>query len=78
MAAASVNVAVGSFQDDPRLWGIAHALEHFLFMGSKRFPGENEYSEYLASNSGSSNAYTASENTCYQLEVAPEALKVRP
>lgn len=75
MAAASVNVAVGSFQDDPRLWGIAHALEHFLFMGSKKYPGENEYSEYLASNSGSSNAYTASENTCYQLEVAPEALK---
>jgi insulysin len=41
-----------------------------LFMGTKKFPVENEYSQYLSSNSGSSNAYTASTSTNYYFEVA--------
>ena len=39
-------------------------------MGTKKFPVENEYSQYLSSNSGSSNAYTASTSTNYYFEVA--------
>lgn len=39
-------------------------------MGTKKFPVENEYGQYLASNSGHSNAYTASTSTNYYFEVA--------
>lgn len=39
-------------------------------MGTKKFPVENEYSQYLSANSGSSNAYTASTSTNYYFEVA--------
>lgn len=39
-------------------------------MGTKKFPVENDYSQYLAANSGSSNAYTAATSTNYFFEVA--------
>ncbi|EER40977.1 conserved hypothetical protein [Histoplasma capsulatum H143] len=35
-ASASVNVNVGNFSDDDDLPGIAHAVEHALFMGTKK------------------------------------------
>ena len=40
-----------------------------LFMGTKKYPAENAYSQYLASNSGSSNAYTAPTHTNYYFDV---------
>lgn len=41
-----------------------------LFMGTKKYPGENDYSQYLSSNSGHSNAYTASTSTNYYFDVS--------
>ena len=40
-----------------------------LFMGTKKFPVENEYSQYLSSNGGSSNAYTAGTSTNYYFDI---------
>lgn len=42
MAAASMSVRVGSMYDPPEVHGLSHFLEHMVFMGSKKFPGENE------------------------------------
>lgn len=39
-------------------------------MGTKKFPIENEYGQYLSANSGSSNAYTAATDTNYFFDVA--------
>lgn len=39
-------------------------------MGTKKFPVENEYSQFLSANSGSSNAYTACTSTNYFFDVA--------
>jgi insulysin len=39
-------------------------------MGTKKFPVENEYNQYLSANSGSSNAYTAATSTNYYFDVA--------
>jgi insulysin len=33
-------------------------LEHMLFLGSKKYPSENEYERYLSEHGGGSNAYT--------------------
>ncbi|KAG2241439.1 hypothetical protein Bca52824_096578 [Brassica carinata] len=41
-AAAAMCVAMGSFLDPPEAQGLAHFLEHMLFMGSTEFPDENE------------------------------------
>ena len=38
--------------------GLSHYLEHMLFMGSKKYPDENEYNSYLTKHGGSSNAFT--------------------
>ena len=40
------------------LQGLSHYLEHMLFMGSEKYPDENEYDSFLAKYGGSSNAYT--------------------
>ena len=85
-ASAAVNVNVGSFSDPDDMAGLAHALEHMLFMGTKKvgdlavegivsadcwqYPKENAYNQYLTANSGYSNAYTAATETNYFFEVA--------
>nr|XP_043635992.1 nardilysin-like [Erigeron canadensis] len=74
MAAAAMCVGMGSFCDPLEAQGLAHFLEHMLFMGSVEFPDENEYESYLSKHGGSSNAYTDMENTCYYFEVKPEFL----
>ncbi|KAK0389429.1 hypothetical protein NLU13_3004 [Sarocladium strictum] len=69
-ASAALDVNVGNFSDESDMPGMAHAVEHLLFMGTKKFPVENEYGQYLSSHSGSSNAYTAATSTNYYFEVA--------
>jgi insulysin len=51
--------------DDGKFMGLAHFLEHLLFMGSHKYPGENDYGKFLAEHGGGSNAYTADDHTCY-------------
>ena len=77
-SAASLDVGVGCALDPKPLYGTAHFLEHMLFMGSKKYPSENEYSEFIKNNGGYSNAYTSLTNTNYHFECSnqafPEAL----
>ncbi|KAH9621847.1 hypothetical protein KSS87_013161 [Heliosperma pusillum] len=74
-AAAAVCVGMGSFSDPYEAQGLAHFLEHMLFMGSAAFPDENEYDSYLSKHGGSSNAYTETQHTCYHFDVKPDFLK---
>ncbi|XP_030537462.1 nardilysin-like [Rhodamnia argentea] len=74
-AAAAMCVGIGSFSDPFEAQGLAHFLEHMLFMGSADYPDENEYDSYLSKHGGSSNAYTEAEHTCYHFEVKREFLK---
>ena len=41
-SAAALDVNVGSALDPRPMHGIAHFLEHMLFMGTKKYPEENE------------------------------------
>lgn len=74
-AAAALSVKVGSLYDPANIQGLAHFCEHMLFLGTKKYPQENEYNEYLAKNGGGSNAYTAESVTNYFFSVKPEALE---
>lgn len=71
----SMSVRVGTYQDPKGYEGLAHFCEHMLFMGTKKFPNENEYEEYLTKNNGFSNAYTDSESTNYYFTVNETALE---
>ncbi|PSK36776.1 hypothetical protein B9Z65_1959 [Elsinoe australis] len=69
-ASAAMDVNVGSFSDSDDLPGMAHAVEHLLFMGTEKFPGENDYNQYLQKYGGYSNAFTASCDTNYYFELS--------
>ena len=43
-----------------------------IFMGSSKYPGENEYDNYVSSHGGSCNAFTESEYTNYQFEISTD------
>ncbi|CAG0887165.1 unnamed protein product [Cyprideis torosa] len=74
MSAAALDVNVGHMSDPDELPGLAHFCEHMLFLGTKKYPLENDYSKFLSEHGGSSNAYTTSENTCFYFDVAPDSL----
>jgi insulysin len=69
---ASLSVGIGSYHDNVE--GIAHFLEHMLFIGSQKYPNENEYNLIVNANNGYSNAFTANDHTNYHFECVPEGL----
>ncbi|XP_016520235.1 nardilysin-like isoform X1 [Poecilia formosa] len=68
-AAAALCVGVGSFSDPDDLPGLAHFLEHMVFMGSEKFPAENDFDAFLKRHGGSDNASTDCERTVFQFDV---------
>lgn len=74
-AGASMSIWAGSFQDPPEYLGLAHFHEHMLFLGTEKYPDEDEYERYLKDNGGYSNAYTADEVTNYFFRVNAPYLK---
>lgn len=42
------------------------------FLGSEKYPGENEYKRYLSSHGGRSNASTSMHLTTYKFDVLAE------
>lgn len=75
MAAVCMSVAVGSFSTPPNLDGLAHYLEHVLFMGSERHPKENAFDALLNQIGGTSNAYTDTERTVYHFSCPQSHLR---
>jgi insulysin len=73
-SAAALDVNVGSYNDPKDLPGLAHFCEHLLFLGTEKYPKENDYNSYLSKNSGYSNAFTSSLHTNYFFEIKNDAL----
>ena len=69
--AASVHVRAGHFDDPSNRAGLAHFHEHMLFLGTEKYPKEEEYEDFLGRNGGMSNAYTDMEDTNYYFNVSP-------
>ena len=73
-SAAGLDVHIGHMSDPVNLPGLAHFCEHMLFLGTEKFPDENEYSKFLSQHGGSFNAFTSSDHTNYYFDVSPEHL----
>eukprot|EP00927_Polykrikos_kofoidii_P083199 TRINITY_DN8471_c0_g1_i2.p1 TRINITY_DN8471_c0_g1~~TRINITY_DN8471_c0_g1_i2.p1 ORF type:complete len:1107 (-),score=193.48 TRINITY_DN8471_c0_g1_i2:165-3296(-) len=73
-AAAALSVKVGSIFDPKEVQGLAHFCEHMLFLGTKKYPQEDEYNSFLSKHGGASNAYTADCVTNYYFGVSPDHL----
>ena len=72
-AAATLDLNVGSGSDPLEAQGLAHYLEHMLFLGTESYPEIDGFQHFIAQSGGSYNASTSYENTNYFFETAPES-----
>jgi len=70
---AALSVEVGSWQDPQEYPGMAHFLEHMLFMGTSAYPKESEYMQYIHDHGGSVNASTWPDRTVYMFSINHDA-----
>lgn len=75
MAAAALNVGVGYYDDPATRPGLAHFLEHMLFLGTKKYPQPDAYREFITRHGGRINATTGAENTVYFFDIAHQHLE---
>ena len=74
-SAVGLDVLIGA-ADDPRDYqGLAHCLEHTIFLGSKKYPDASGFDNYLNNNSGTNNANTSLESTNYHYDISHEVLE---
>lgn len=66
---ALLSVKVGSWDDPNEYPGMAHFLEHMLFLGTEKYPEEAEYSAFIKQHDGMSNAFTSSTHTSYLFSI---------
>ena len=70
--AAVLRVAAGS-HDVPLAWpGLAHFLEHLLFLGTERFPASAGLMAYVQGHGGQVNARTNDRTTDFFFELPPQ------
>ncbi|ACE85039.1 insulinase family protein [Cellvibrio japonicus] len=74
-AAAALSVATGAYQNPPEREGLAHFLEHMLFLGTEKYPEAGAYQAFITQQGGTFNAYTALENTTYFFDIDPAQLE---
>lgn len=68
-SAAALAVNVGHFSDPIARQGLAHFLEHMLFLGTEKYPDGSEYQKFISQYGGSNNAWTATEHTCFFFDI---------
>ena len=74
-SAASLDVNVGNGSDPDEWGGLAHFLEHMLFLGTEKYPDADEYQSFIKQNGGSNNAYTSFDHTNYYFSISPPSFE---
>lgn len=74
LCGACLNIHVGSVNE--KIDGLAHFLEHMVFMGSKKYPDSNDFMSSINSNGGKTNAYTSDTDTNYHFTIGPEKFPI--
>ena len=75
-SAAALAVGVGHLHDPVEKQGLAHYLEHMLFLGTKKYPEVGSFKKFLDEHSGGSNAYTAGAITNYFFQISHEGFDI--
>ena len=66
-SAAALSIGLGAASDPEDYPGMAHYLEHMLFMGSEQFPEPDGFMAFTAEHGGMTNAYTGLDITNYMM-----------
>ncbi len=69
----SVWYKVGSSYEHNGITGVSHYLEHMLFRGTKKYPGDM-FEKLIYQNAGSSNAFTTYDFTTYHEQLPADKL----
>lgn len=72
-SAVALAVKAGSYDEKDGFWGLAHFLEHMLFLGTKKYPEEGSFNTFIAKNGGVNNAYTYMDHTNYMASIRNSA-----
>lgn len=73
-SAACMCVEVGHMQDPVDVPGLAHLIEHVLFLGTQKYPQENEFRSFINESGGFCNAQTFADITKFFFDVVPDKL----
>jgi secreted Zn-dependent insulinase-like peptidase len=68
-SAAALTVNVGHFDDPAERQGLAHFLEHMLFLGTEKYPDAGEYQHFINHHGGSHNAWTGTEHSSFFFDI---------
>ncbi|MDE0039152.1 MAG: insulinase family protein [Gammaproteobacteria bacterium] len=74
VSAAAVSVARGSHHEPDAHLGIAHFVEHMLFIGTDKYPTVDEFGEFVLKHGGDTNAHTEVDRTTYYFDIEAEYL----
>lgn len=75
-SSAGLTVLAGSWDEPEDHPGLAHFLEHMLFLGTHKYPKEGEYNRYISEHDGQSNAFTSDSSTSYMFSIDNKAFPV--
>ncbi len=71
-SAAALAVNVGHFDDPADREGLAHYLEHMLFLGTEKYPKIGEFQNFINQFGGAHNAWTGTEHSNFFFDIAPK------
>ena len=69
----ALNIGVGGMDDPTDFPGMAHYLEHMLFLGNQDYPKPNEFKHFIEQHGGTLEAFTYLTHTEYAFEIANDA-----
>ncbi|MCV2885596.1 insulinase family protein [Aestuariibacter sp. AA17] len=72
---AAMTIAAGHFSDPVECQGLAHLLEHMLFLGSRNFNEPNNLNQFVSQHGGNINAWTGTEHTSFHFDVMSNELR---
>jgi len=68
-SAIALSIGAGSFMEPESIPGLAHYLEHVMFLKSKKYQKLNSLHKFVENSGGWVNAFTAPEETNYHLQI---------
>ncbi|VFM95378.1 MAG: Secreted Zn-dependent peptidases, insulinase-like [Candidatus Kentron sp. G] len=74
-AACALDVFAGHNADPEDRPGLAHFLEHMLFLGTGKYPEPDAWQAFITKHAGKQNAYTGFEHTNYFFDVDKDYLR---
>jgi len=74
-SACSLEINVGSNHEPDAYPGLAHFLEHMMFLGTEKYPETDQFQTMIHNNGGEFNAYTGGDRTHYYFNIQSKHLE---